>query len=173
MNGFNGKIKVCFSDTKFNVKREYNVDIAVGALSSKDVFDTCAKCENKYNEFIYAELYNEDGELIMRQTELYVPPKHFEWDKMYREFAETAKEEGFDEIAGRFERVAAIERRHEERYLKYQKQLADGNAFVKTEEDGNTPWICLACGQLIANENAPEHCPTCGHPRAYFARFSE
>jgi beta-mannosidase len=81
MNDFNGKIKVCFSDTKFNVKREYNVDIEVDALSSKDVFDTCAKCENKYNEFIYAELYNEDGELIMRQTELYVPPKHFEWNK--------------------------------------------------------------------------------------------
>jgi rubrerythrin len=92
---------------------------------------------------------------------------------MYREFAETAREEGFDEIAGRFERVAAIERRHEERYLKYQKQLADGNAFVKTEEDGNTPWVCLACGQLISNDQAPEHCPTCGHPKAYFARFAE
>ena len=58
-------------------------------------------------------------------------------------------------------------------YRFYQKQLADGKAFVRTAEDGNTPWICLACGQLIANENAPEHCPTCGHPRAYFARFSE
>jgi beta-mannosidase len=81
MKDFSGKIKVYFSNTRFNVKREYNADIEVDALSSKDVFDTCAKCENKYNEFIYAELYNEDGELIMRQTELYVPPKHFEWDK--------------------------------------------------------------------------------------------
>ena len=81
MNNFKGKVRVCFSDTGFNVKREYNVDIAVDSLSSKDVFETCAKCDNKYKEFIYAELYNENGELIMTQTELYVPPKHFEWDK--------------------------------------------------------------------------------------------
>ena len=92
---------------------------------------------------------------------------------MYREFAETARQEGFDEIAGRFERVAAIERRHEERYLKYKKQLDDGSVFVKTDEDGTTPWICLACGQLIGAENAPDNCPTCGHPKAYFARFAE
>ena len=81
MNSFKGKLKVCFSDTKFNVSREYNVDIGVDKLSSKDVFSISAECENKYKEFMYAELYNESGELIMTQTELYVPPKHFEWDK--------------------------------------------------------------------------------------------
>ena len=135
------------------------------------IFEETARNEAEHAEIWFTLLGGMDES--EKNLEVAANGEHFEWDKMYREFAETAKEEGFDEIAGRFERVAAIERRHEERYLKYQKQLADGNAFVKTAEDGNTPWICLACGQLIASENAPEHCPTCGHPKAYFARFSE
>jgi rubrerythrin len=135
------------------------------------IFEETARNEAEHAEIWFTLLGGrEDSE---KNLEVAANGEHFEWDKMYREFAETAREEGFDEIAGRFERVAAIERRHEERYLKYQKQLADGNAFVKTEEDGNTPWICLACGQLISNDQAPEHCPTCGHPKAYFARFAE
>ena len=99
--------------------------------------------------------------------------ENYEWTDMYDRFAKDAEEEGFAKLAYQFRAVAAIEKSHEERYLKYKKQLEDGNAFAKTAEDGSTPWICLACGQLIADENAPEVCPTCGHPKAYFARFCE
>lgn len=144
----------------------------------KDGFEKVAQIfeETARNEAEHAEIWftllggMEESE---KNLEVAANGEHFEWDKMYREFAETARAEGLDEIAGRFERVAAIERRHEERYLKYKKQLEDGHTFVKMEDEDRVVWICLACGQIIVGDSAPEQCPTCGHPKAYFARFSE
>ena len=81
MNEFKGSVKLCFSDTSFNVLKEYNKEISVEALTSSDVLTVATECNNKYGEFIYADLLDENGELVMRQTELYVPPKHFEWKK--------------------------------------------------------------------------------------------
>lgn len=79
MTAFRGKVRVCFSYRDFNVKKECSTDICVDRLSSLDVFASDAVYENEYREFIYAELYDEGGALIMRQTELYVPPKFFDW----------------------------------------------------------------------------------------------
>ncbi len=146
--------------------------------AKKEGYEKIAKIfeETARNEFEHAEIwFTLLGGMGTTDQNLDVAAngEHFEWDKMYREFAETAREEGFDEIAGRFERVAAIERRHEERYLKYKKQMSDGHVFVKMQDESQVVWVCLACGQLIAADNAPEHCPTCGHPQAYFARFCE
>ena len=81
MNEFKGKVVLCFSDSKFNVSKKYETEIQVNSLSSKDILTVAAEYKNKYSEYMYAELYSEDGKLIMRETELYVPPKHFEWDK--------------------------------------------------------------------------------------------
>ncbi len=81
MSDFEGSIKVCFSDCEFNVSVSCEKDVAVGALSSLDVYTTDTAYENKYGEYMYAELYDKDGNFIMRQTELYVKPKHFEWKK--------------------------------------------------------------------------------------------
>ena len=81
MNDFKGSVKVYFSDTSFNVSRNLGKEISVSALTSSDVLTTEVTFKNKYSEYIYAELYDENGELVMRQTELYVPPKHFEWKK--------------------------------------------------------------------------------------------
>ncbi|MBQ8392991.1 MAG: glycoside hydrolase family 2 protein [Clostridia bacterium] len=81
MKDFNGSVKVYFSDTSFNISKEFCKEISVSELSSKDVLTVVAQYSDKYGEYIYAELYDENGELIMRQTELYVPPKFFEWKK--------------------------------------------------------------------------------------------
>ena len=81
MNGFTGEIRIYQSDSKFNVKKKYVKKINVDALKSSDVFSVEVEYENKYNEFIYADIYDEKGNFIMRQTELFVPAKHFEWLK--------------------------------------------------------------------------------------------
>ncbi|MCL2513255.1 MAG: rubrerythrin family protein [Oscillospiraceae bacterium] len=91
--------------------------------------------------------------------------EHEEWTEMYPEFAKTAKEEGFDKIAFLFEEVAKIEKAHEERYLKLLANLENGLVFSK---DGDKVWICRNCGHLSIGKEAPEICPVCSHPKAYF-----
>ena len=86
---------------------------------------------------------------------------------MYKEMAETAREEGFDRLAGLFEGVAAIEKEHEERYLQLLANL-EGDLVFKAEEE--TVWICRNCGHIHVGKEAPEVCPVCAHPKAYFER---
>ncbi len=91
--------------------------------------------------------------------------EHEEWTNMYKEFAEVAKQEGFTEIAEKFAAVAAIEKRHEERYRKLAKNLESGEVWVRV---GENRWECRNCGHIYIGEKAPEECPVCNHPRAYF-----
>ncbi len=91
--------------------------------------------------------------------------EHFEWSQMYAEFEKTAREEGFNEIAALFQGVARIEKAHEERFLHLVKNLEDGLVF---ERDGETLWICRNCGHIHKGESAPQVCPVCRHPQAYF-----
>lgn len=91
--------------------------------------------------------------------------ENFEWTEMYPTFAKEAKEEGFDHIAFLFEEVAKIEKEHEERYKKLLKNVKDGLVFSK---DNDTVWICSNCGHIVIGKNAPEVCPVCAHPKAYF-----
>ena len=88
-----------------------------------------------------------------------------EWTKMYKEFAEVAREEGFHDIAEQFDGVAKIEKTHEERYLKLLKNFEEGKIFKKDEE---VVWYCRNCGHLHYGKEAPETCPVCVHPRAHF-----
>lgn len=94
--------------------------------------------------------------------------EHGEWTEMYKEFAETARKEGFEEIARQFEGVAAIEKHHEERYLALLKTIQEGSTYVKV---GKVMWICRNCGHIILSDRAPEKCPVCNHPKAYFQLF--
>jgi rubrerythrin len=96
--------------------------------------------------------------------------EHYEWTEMYKEMAETAREEGFDEIAAQMEGVAAIEKTHEERYRKLAENIEKGEVFCKV---GENMWQCLNCGHIYIGEKAPEVCPVCKHPQAYFAIRSE
>ena len=91
--------------------------------------------------------------------------ENYEWTDMYAEFAKTAKEEGFNHIAYLFEEVAKIEKEHEERYLKLLSNVKDGKVF----EAGEVKiWKCRNCGHIVVGTKAPEVCPVCNHPKAYF-----
>lgn len=88
-----------------------------------------------------------------------------EWTQMYARMAQEADEEGFDEIARLFRSVAAIEKEHEERYLKLLQNVQTETVFKKREK---VIWICRNCGHIHEGDEAPELCPTCAHPQAYF-----
>ena len=91
--------------------------------------------------------------------------ENYEWTDMYAGFAKTAKEEGFDRIAFLFEEVAKIEKEHEERYLKLLENVKDGKVF----EAGEVKiWKCRNCGHIVVGTKAPEVCPVCNHPKAFF-----
>ena len=91
--------------------------------------------------------------------------ENYEWTDMYATFAKEAKEEGFDQIAFLFESVAKIEKEHEERYRALLKNVETNSVFKKTEK---TVWICRNCGHIYDGAEAPQKCPVCDHPQAYF-----
>lgn len=91
--------------------------------------------------------------------------ENYEWTDMYDRMAKEAEEEGFTEIAARMRGVAAVERHHEERYLKLLKNIEDGIVFSR---DGDTIWKCRNCGHIVVGKKAPELCPVCAHPQSYF-----
>ena len=91
--------------------------------------------------------------------------ENYEYTDMYKRMAEEAREEGFDHIADLFEGVAKIEKEHEERYKKLLENLENGLVFSK---DGDKIWKCRNCGHICVGKEAPEVCPVCAHPKAYF-----
>jgi len=91
--------------------------------------------------------------------------ENFEWTDMYEEFAKTAEEEGFKELADKFRGVAAIEKAHEERYRALLKNVETAKVFEKSEVK---VWECRNCGHIVVGTNAPEVCPVCAHPQSYF-----
>ena len=90
--------------------------------------------------------------------------ENYEWTEMYKEFAETAKEEGFTRLAFLFEEVGKIEKEHEERYLILLQNVKDDRVFKK---DGNKIWVCRNCGHVYEGEEALKVCPVCAHPQSY------
>ena len=91
--------------------------------------------------------------------------ENYEWTDMYDRMAKEAKEEGFDHIAFLFESVGKIEQEHEERYRKLLKNVEDEIVFSR---DGDKIWQCSNCGHIVVGKQAPEMCPVCAHPKAYF-----
>lgn len=91
--------------------------------------------------------------------------ENYEWTDMYATFAKEAREEGFDHIAFLFEQVGAIEKEHEERYLKLLANVENGVVFSR---EGDAIWKCRNCGHIVVGKQAPEVCPVCAHPQAYF-----
>ncbi len=91
--------------------------------------------------------------------------ENYEWTDMYKSFADVAREEGFEEIAKMFDGVAKIEEDHEKRYNKLLENIDKGETFKKDEE---VLWICRNCGYRTYAKEAPEVCPVCSHPRAFF-----
>ena len=96
--------------------------------------------------------------------------ENYEWTDMYATFAKEAREEGFEEIANKFELVAAVEREHEERY---RKLLANVEGKLVFSREGDAIWQCLNCGHIMVGKSAPEICPVCDHPQSYFQLKAE
>ncbi|MGN0191143.1 MAG: rubrerythrin [Candidatus Cryptobacteroides sp.] len=96
--------------------------------------------------------------------------ENYEWTDMYAEFAKTADEEGFHELAEKFRGVAAIEKRHEERYRALLKNVETAQVFERSEVK---VWECRNCGHIVVGTKAPEICPVCAHAKAYFELHKE
>lgn len=96
--------------------------------------------------------------------------ENYEWTDMYKGFAETAEAEGFSELAEKFRMVAEIEKHHEERYRKLLQNVENAKVFEKSEVK---VWECRNCGHIVVGMKAPEICPVCAHPKAYFEIHAE
>ncbi len=97
--------------------------------------------------------------------------ENYEWTEMYAQFAKEAAEEGFPELAASFKMVAAIEKEHEGRYLKLLEKVEQGKVF--SSDGTKVAWKCANCGHIHFGEKAPEICPVCKHPKAYFELRAE
>ena len=96
--------------------------------------------------------------------------ENLEWTKLYKEAEETARKEGFEEVAVQFKEIAEVEEEHEKRYRKLFKNIKDGKVFKK---DAATKWRCRNCGYVHEGNEAPNKCPACAHPQAYYEVLCE
>ncbi len=96
--------------------------------------------------------------------------EHYEWTDMYKTFAEEADAEGFTQIAELFRKVAAVEKTHEERYVRLAVNIEKGEVFKKGVQ---VVWVCLNCGHMVVGNEPPQVCPVCAHPRSFFAMKAE
>ena len=110
-----------------------------------------------------------EGETGIIFSRMYIH-ENFEWTDMYAEFAKTAEEEGFTELAEKFRMVAAIEKTHEERYRALLHNVETKEVFEKSEVK---VWECRNCGHIVVGVKAPQVCPVCNHPQAYFEIHAE
>ena len=128
-----------------------------------EIFQKTADNEKEHAKLWFKEL-NGIGDTA-QNLQSAAEGENYEWTEMYEGFAKTAEEEGFPELAFRFRLVAAIEKRHEERYRALLKNVEMQEVFAKSEVK---VWECRNCGHIVVGEKAPEVCPTCLHPQAYF-----
>lgn len=135
-----------------------------GYVQIAEIFEETANNEKEHAKIWFKLLH--DG---IQSTEINLEDaaagENYEWTEMYAEFAKVAKEEGFDKIAALFEGVALIEKEHEKRYLKLLENVKGGLVFSK---DNDAIWQCINCGHIVIGKQAPEVCPVCAHPQAYF-----
>ncbi len=125
------------------------------------------------NEKEHAEIWFKELEGIgdtAANLEAAADGENYEWTDMYDGFAKTADEEGFPELAEKFRLVAAIEKTHEERYRALLKNVQMQEVFAKSEVK---IWECRNCGHIVVGKEAPDVCPTCGHPQSYFEIHAE
>ena len=136
-----------------------------GYVQIAAIFEETAKNEQEHAKIWYKILNG--GQVSDTATNLKdaAAGENYEWTDMYAGFAETAREEGFTEVARLFDAVAAIEKEHEERYKKLLSNVENGLVFSK---DGDAVWQCSNCGHIVVVRQAPEVCPVCAHPKAYF-----
>ena len=128
-----------------------------------EIFQKTADNEKEHAKLWFKELegIGSTAENLLHAAE----GENYECTDMYESFAKTAEEEGFKALAMKFRLVAAIEKRHEERYRALLKNVELQEVFAKSDVK---VWECRNCGHIVVGEKAPEMCPTCAHPQAYF-----
>jgi len=141
-----------------------------GYVQIAQLFEETANNEKEHAKIWFKLLH--DGSVPNTATNLFdaAEGENYEWTNMYKEFAEVAKEEGFDHIAFLFSEVAKIEKAHEDRFRKLLSNVENQAVFSK---DGDIVWECSNCGHLVFGKKAPQICPVCEHPQSYFQLLSE
>lgn len=136
-----------------------------GYVQIAQIFEETANNEKEHAKIWFKLLHDGGIPGTIENLKDAAAGENYEWTEMYAEFAKVAKEEGFDNIAALFEMVAKIEKDHEERYKKLLANIEGGLVFSR---DGDMMWICSNCGHVHIGKAAPEVCPVCAHPKAYF-----
>ena len=151
----NCKLAVNQIDSNFLTLKDYDIKSAEFDRENKRLILT-----RNNGEILVADLSD-----VTYNLKAAAEGENYEWTDMYKEFAKTAREEGFDAIAFQFEKVAEIEKHHEERYRKLLKNVEDKLVF---SSEGDAIWQCRNCGHIVVGKEAPKVCPVCAHPQAYF-----
>ena len=152
-----------------------------GFVQIADAFEETANQEKEHAERFFKFLEGGDVEVqaafpagvigsTAENLKAAASGEHYEWGNMYPEFAQVAREEGFNVIANVFEAVTVAEKQHEKRYLGLLANVEAGTVFKK---DKKVLWRCRNCGYLHEGEEAPTSCPACDHPQAYFELLAE
>ena len=141
-----------------------------GYVQIAQIFEETANNEKEHAKIWFKLLHDGGIPTTVENLKDAAEGENYEWTEMYAEFAKVAKEEGFDKIAALFEMVGAIEKEHEERYKKLLANIQEGIVFSR---DNDMVWICSNCGHIHIGKKAPELCPVCAHPQAYFMEKAE
>jgi rubrerythrin len=129
------------------------------------IFEETANNEKEHAKIWFKLLCGGDIPNTAENLKAAAAGENGEWTDMYKRMAAEAREEKFDDIARLFDYVGAVEKEHEERYLKLLKNVGEKTVFAKKEKFF---WICRNCGHISESENAPDKCPVCSHPQSYF-----
>ena len=141
-----------------------------GFVQIANIFEETANNEKEHAKIWFKLLHGGSIPDTAENLEDAADGENYEWTDMYAGFAKEAKEEGFDEIADLFLMVAAIEKEHEERYRTLLLNVKNEMVFSK---DGDAIWQCSNCGHIVIGQKAPDVCPVCKHPQAYFQMKAE
>ena len=136
-----------------------------GYVQIANIFEETAGNEKEHAKIWFKYLQGGDIQNTVANLKQAADGENFEWTDMYARMAKEAREEGFTEIAARFEMVGKIEKEHEERY---RKLLANIEGDLVFSRDGDTIWQCINCGHIVIGKKAPNLCPVCSHPQSFF-----
>ena len=160
-------LKVAFAgESQARVKYQFYASRAKkdGYEQVSEIFTETSDNEKEHAKIWY-KLINDGVGDTKENLKLAIEGETYEYSDMYREFAETARREGFDEIAEKFEQVGNIEKEHEARFSKLLQNIEDDIVF---KSDKVTVWKCRNCGYIYTGDKAPEVCPVCAHPQSFF-----
>ena len=136
-----------------------------GYVQISKIFEETANNEKEHAKIWFKLLHGGSIPQTIENLKDAAEGENYEWTDMYAKFAKEANEEGFEQVAALFELVGKIEKEHEERYRKLLANIENNTVFEKSEK---VVWECSNCGHAFEGESAPELCPVCKHPKAYF-----